>query len=71
MGQYSGFFKFAQQTNHYHPDGLSLEEDSPEYFELKYKCHYPTAPFDPSLLPSRQLPAPVHHLITHLRQRTA
>jgi hypothetical protein len=71
MGQYSGFFKFAQQTNHYHPDGLSLEEDSPEDFELTYKYHYHTEPFDSALLPSRQLPAPVRHLITHLRQGTA
>jgi hypothetical protein len=70
-GQYSGFIKFAHKTNHYHPDGLSLEEDSPEDFELKYKYHYHTEPFDPALLPPRQLPDPVRHLITHLRQRTA
>jgi tetratricopeptide (TPR) repeat protein len=70
MGQYSGFFKFAHKTNHYHPDGLNLEEDSQEDFELKYKYHYHTEPFDPSSLPSRQLPTPVRDFITHLGQGT-
>ncbi len=68
LGQYSGFFRFAQKTNHYHPDGMSLEEDSQDDFELKYKYHYHTEPFDPSAVANRHLPTPVQRFITNLRQ---
>ncbi|MEL6153026.1 MAG: hypothetical protein AAFQ78_03290, partial [Bacteroidota bacterium] len=67
LGQYSGFFKFAHQTNHYHPDGLSLEEDSPEEFELKYKYHYHAEPFAPHLLRNRHIPMQVRQFMANLR----
>jgi len=60
LGQYSAFFKFAQKTNHYHPDGLSLVENSPEGFELKYKYHYHTAPFDHAFTALNHPPPPKH-----------
>ncbi len=68
MGHYSSFFRFAQQTNHYHPDGLILGEDSKENFEMKYKYHYHTVPFDPSFVPRHHLPPSVHRLILDLQQ---
>ena len=54
LGKYNGFFKFAKQVNQYHPEGadLSIQDD----FDLNYKYHYNTAPFDRSTLHIRHFP---------------
>ena len=61
LGEYSGFFKFARRTNHYHPQGLTLE--GVDQFDLPYKYHYKTKPFDPSLMHIRHLPRGVYQFL--------
>ena len=61
LGEYSGFFKFAHKTNHFHPQGLALEDK--DQFDLHYKYHYKTKPFDPSSMRIRHLPRDVYQFL--------
>ncbi|MEL6607070.1 MAG: Mbeg1-like protein, partial [Bacteroidota bacterium] len=56
LGEYSGFFKFAKKLNRYHPKPFARQgKDS---FDLTYKYHYNTTPFDPTHLHIRHFPTP-------------
>ena len=61
LGEYSGFFRFARSTNHYHLQGLTLE--GADQFDLNYKYHYKTKPFDPTLMHIRHLPRSVYQFL--------
>jgi tetratricopeptide (TPR) repeat protein len=50
LGEYSGFLKLAHKANKYHLSG----QDS--FFARAYKYHYKTQPFDPRVLPVRNVP---------------
>lgn len=61
LGEYSGFFKLANQTNQFHTDAFSLEgKDS---FDINYKYHYKTKPYDPTLIHIRHIPQGVYYFL--------
>ncbi|MEL6152914.1 MAG: NB-ARC domain-containing protein, partial [Bacteroidota bacterium] len=61
LGEYSGFFKFANETNFYHTASLTLKGE--DDFDRKYKYHYQTRPFDPHTVSIRHLPEDVRQLL--------
>ncbi|MEM7055520.1 MAG: Mbeg1-like protein, partial [Bacteroidota bacterium] len=64
LGEYDGFFKFANKINCYHPKPIEITEDGS--FDLAYKYHYNVKPFTPSQLHIRHFPAPAQQFLKGL-----
>ncbi|MEL6152936.1 MAG: NB-ARC domain-containing protein, partial [Bacteroidota bacterium] len=66
LGEYSGFFKFAKKLNRYHPKPFTKQgKDS---FDLTYKYHYSTNPFDPTRLHVRHFPEQAQQFLRSLHK---